>query len=271
MEAIEQQPQTDDSLSYAVGVSVALHVALVLFFVVKAAFFTAEPIDFSAAVKVDLVGLPDKVQKITAPPKAPPAAAKKEPEPVVKLEKKEVAPPVAKVVLPKKEPDAINLEKVKSKERNALDKLKTMDALDKIKEDLAKEQQKKSAAAAAASAVAEEGPPAKIKGNVLSPGTALTGLSKLQHDTYLSDLDQHIKANWALPEWLANRDLKAQVKVYIDARGLIISRRIFKSSGNPSYDAEALATIDRSAPFPPPPEKFASMVEVDGILIGFPE
>ena len=112
---------------------------------------------------------------------------------------------------------------------------------------------------------------AKVKGNTISPGTALSGLAKLQHDTYAVDLDHHIKQHWALPEWLANRDFKAQAKVYIDSRGNILGRKIIKTSGNQSYDDEVLATIDRSAPFPAPPEKFVSIVEVDGILIGFPE
>jgi colicin import membrane protein len=59
--------------------------------------------------------------------------------------------------------------------------------------------------------------------------------------------------------------------VFIDSRGNILGRKIVKSSGNPSYDDEVLATIDRSAPFPAPPEKFVAIVSVEGILIGFPE
>lgn len=267
MNTLEQDTQPQESLRTAIGVSIGFHVALVLFFAVKAAFFTPEPIDFTAAVKVDLVGLPDKMPPKIEAVKAPPA--EKKPEPVAKPEKKEVPPPpTPKVILPKKEPDTINLDKVKSKERSALEKLKTMEALEKIKKEVAQE---KRPAPVTPDPAATATTPAKIKGNVLSPGTALTGLSKLQHDTYLSDLDSHIKANWALPEWLANRDLKAQARVYIDSHGAILSRKITKSSGNPAYDAEVLKTIDVSAPFPPPPEKFSSMVEVDGILIGFPE
>ena len=112
---------------------------------------------------------------------------------------------------------------------------------------------------------------AKVKGNVLSAGTALSGLSKLQHDTYIADLDSHIKQHWSIPEYLAKKDYKAQVRVRIDENGQIISRQISKSSGNPNYDAEVLATVDKSAPFPRPPEKFIAIVQVDGILIGFPE
>ena len=99
----------------------------------------------------------------------------------------------------------------------------------------------------------------------------MTGIAKLQNDNYISDLDRHIKQNWTIPEWLAKRDYKAQVRVFVDSRGNILGRKIVKSSGNPSYDEEVLATIDRSAPFPAPPEKLIAVFSVDGILIGFPD
>jgi colicin import membrane protein len=141
-----------------------------------------------------------------------------------------------------------------------------MAALEKIKEDVTNSKLKTPPGTGKAATGSQQ-----IKGNVLSPGSSLTGLTKLQHDNYMSDLDTHIKQNWSLPEWLAKRDLKAQVRVLIDARGNILERKIVKSSGNPNYDEEALAAIDKSAPFPAPPEKFTAILSVDGIVIGFPE
>lgn len=254
----------EESINKALGVSLVFHAVLFLVFAIKAIFFAPEKIDFSAAVRVDIVALPDKVDTTVAPPapKAPEAKKTEEAKPEPKPS------PVAKVEKPapqvKKEPDTINLNKQqKSKEKAALDKLKAMAALDKIQEDVANEQKKESDA--------KKTTAAKIKGNVLSAGSALTGLSKLQHDSYIGDLDSHVKQHWALPEWLAKKDYKAQVRVRIDENGNIISRQITKSSGNPSYDAEVLATVDKSAPFPRPPEKFSAIVRIDGILIGFPE
>lgn len=278
---LEQEPQQIDTLNRGLVISFALHVGLVLFFVVKTVFFTPETIDFSQAIRIDMVGLPDKVDPKTLAPKS---EAKENPKPA--LPDKEPPKPVEKVVEKKPEPvkpqpkaepvkvppktakkdDGINLEKVKTQQNSAIEKLKAMAALEKIKEDVANSKPK----TPPGTGKAATGTP-QIKGNVLSAGTALTGLSKLQHDTYAADLDAHIKQNWSLPEWLAKRDLKAQARVFIDARGNILGRKIVKSSGNPSYDEEVLATIDRSAPFPAPPEKFVSIVGVDGILIGFPE
>ncbi len=270
MNYIDGQKQQFEDLKIKKGlmVSLGVHIAILIFFTVKTLFFAPDSIDFQAAVRVDLVGLPDKVQ--TLPTEEPTQDSAKPdpnttPEPNKSVEKPaEKKSEPAKPLPTKKEPEAVNINKQKSKEKAALDKLKAMAAMDKIKDELAKEKKE------SASGKAKTGA-AKIKGNVISPGTSLTGLSKLQHDTYIGDLDTHIKKNWSLPEWLAKKDYKAQVRVKIDDRGNIISRQIVKSSGNSSYDSEVLSTVDRSAPFPAPPEKFSALVEVDGILIGFPE
>lgn len=264
MNHLEQSQPNHDQFLRGVGISFAIHALVVSLFMLKTVFFDEEQIDFSQAVRVDIVGLPEKVD----PNKLLPAAAKKE-EPKVTLPEKEVQktpPPVVQIkpepAKDKKQDDAVNLEKVKTKQQSAIEKLKAMAALEKIKQQVAAE--KKDTGKGDKSG-------AQVKGNVLSPGTALTGLAKLQHDSYASQLDQHIKQNWSLPEWLAKRDFKAQARVFIDSHGNILGRKIIKSSGNPSYDEEVLATIDRSSPFPTPPEKFLAIVSAEGILIGFPE
>lgn len=276
MSYLDNKSSQDEQISRGLGVSFALHALLVSVFTLKAVFFTSEPVDFAQSVRVDIVGLPDKTEPKTLPPpaaeEAKPALPDKEPPkptPVEKTPEKvvEKAPPKPEPIKAQsKKDDGVNLDKVKSKQQSALEKLKAMAALEKIKQDVANEKAKNPPGAGKSDAGAQ-----KIRGNMLSPGTALTGLSKLQHDTYAADLDGHIKQHWSLPEWLAKRELKAQVRVYIDSRGNILGRKIVKSSGNPSYDEEVLATIDRSAPFPAPPEKFLAVVSVDGILIGFPE
>jgi colicin import membrane protein len=261
--------QEEERLSRGLGVSFVVHGVILLLFTVKAVFFTPEQIDFSQAVRVDIVGLPDKEPPKLDPPKAEakPALPEKPVEKPAEKAAEKPAPPPPKpepVKAPPKD-EGVNLEKNKAKQQSAIEKLKAMAALEKIKEDVDAEKKKE-----VAKGKADDGA-TKVKGNVLSPGTALTGLAKLQHDNYAADLDAHIKQHWALPEWLAKRDLKAQARVQIDSRGNILGRKIVKSSGNPSYDEEVLATIDRSAPFPAPPEKFLAIVSVDGILIGFPE
>nr|WP_295902477.1 TonB family protein [uncultured Bdellovibrio sp.] len=277
MNYLEQEIPQNDQLSRGIGISFAIHALIISFFTLKTVFFTPEQIDFTQAVRVDMVGLPDKVEPKTLPAPTKEEAkaalpdkeiAKEKPveKPPEKVVEKKTPPKTEPIKVPEKKDDGVNFVIVKNQQKIALEKLKAMAALEKIKEDVAQEKAK----APPAHGKADNGTQ-KIKGNVLSPGTSLTGLTKLQHDTYASDLDSHIKQNWSLPEWLAKRDFKAQARVFIDSRGNILGRKIVKSSGNASYDEEVLATIDRSAPFPAPPEKFLAIVSVDGILIGFPE
>ncbi len=86
MNYAEYEPEKNDQLSRGVGISVALHAIVLLIFTVKAVFFTPESIDFSQAVRVDMVGLPDKIEPKTLPP-----AVKEEAKPALP-EKKEEKP-----------------------------------------------------------------------------------------------------------------------------------------------------------------------------------
>lgn len=256
-------PSSDPNYKRSFQVSVALHALIVGSFFIKYLFIDSDRIDFQSAVRVDLVGLPDKLN-----PKdlAPPAGSKAEPlPPEAKPEPLEAATKPAALPDKKELDDSLSLKKAKAQQQAALDRLKSMSAIDKIKKQVENEKKK------AAGSENSSGKNIQVKGNVLSAGTALTGLTQLQHDNYVSNLDNHIKNNWTLPQWLANKDYKAQVLLKLDAQGLIVSREIVKSSGNPNYDDVVINTIDRSAPYPPPPEKFIRIVEVRGILIGFPE
>lgn len=256
----------DDDLLKGLKVSIGLHIALVAAFTIRAVFFAPVKIDYSAAVRVDIVGLPDKAQEQQLPPKQEEAAKPEaKPEPAVKTPPKEVKAEKPVKIAPKKDTEAINLVKEKNKQKEALEKLKALAAIEEMKKEAERESKK------AAGVGDTKSNATKIKGNVLAAGTALTGLNKLQHDSYLSSLDQQIKQHWYLPEWLAKKPLRAQVRLKIDEKGRILSREIVLSSGNSSYDELALETIDKSAPFAAPPEKFMTIVAVNGLVIGFPE
>ena len=240
------------------GWSITIHVLLVLTFTIKAFFFDGA-IEYKSAVRVDLIGLPDKTQDITAAPPAPAPAA-----PPAPVEEKKPAAPETKPVMPKKskvDPDAVKLEKTKSKEKAAMAKLKQMDAFEKIKKDLENERSKKNS----------EARQKLIRGNQVSSGSELTGLSKIEAETYIADVERQVHENWALPEWLSRKTLNAQVRARFDEKGAIISAQVVKSSGNPAFDETALAAVQKSSPVPPPPEKFVRLLRLEGILFGFPE
>lgn len=243
-----------NDLKKGLSLSFFFHIFVVTFIILEARFFTSEPIDFSSAVRVDLVGLPDKIepQASVAEPEAKTVEEKPVEKPQEKPEEKKALPD--KKLEIKKEPDAISFDKKDiKKQQSALDKIKSMQAIDKIKNEVAKS------------------PAAPTKGSVISPGSSLSGLNKIQHGEFISQIDRHIKNNWSLPQWLTNKNYRAQVLVKFDENGMLTSKQLVRSSGNPAYDEVALSTIDKSSPFPKPPEKFSAILKYDGILVGFPE
>ena len=232
----------------ALQYSLAAHVSVFLFFTLKTLFLPSEKIDYSTAVRVDIVALPDKLSPDTA--LAPQDSKPEKIKPITKNK------PESK----KSEPDAISLKKTKTKQQEALDRLKKMSALEKIKVEVETSKRR----AQALEKISE------VKGNVISAEASLTGLNKLQHDEYVSILDQHIKQNWTKPKWI-EKELRARVRVKIDENGQIISRELVLSSGDSIYDENVISTIESSVPFPKPPEKFVDIVAIRGILIGFPD
>lgn len=250
-------------------ISLGLHILIIAVFTIKTVFFDSEPSEFESVIKVDLVALPDKVEPqqtlpqqetpqtaaaTATPAPAPPTAA---PTPTVnKLAEKK-----SKVEIDK---TAINLDKTKKKEQAALDKLKQMSAFDEIerqeREDAKQKNQEKAIERLK-----------QIKGNALSSGSELRGVTKLQHDNYISMIEKQVRQNWSLPEWLAKKNLKAQVRVRFDEHGNVIFREIAKSSGNISFDELVMAAVLKSSPVPAPPAKFIKILNVEGILLGFPE
>ena len=226
--------------------SVLLHVGIFLAFTIQAIFFMEMPIQYEKAIRVDLIGLPEKVSDpVTETMPVPTPAPKSE----------------IKVKLPPKsaEPEAINLEKTKNKQKSAIEKLKQLEALEAIQKDIEKEKK------AAASSMAK----AKYKGNMLSPGTELTGVNKLQAETYIDDVHRHMLNHWTLPQYLKNRNFRTDVLVKFDENGNILEKGVVKSSGNAAFDDFVLAAIQKSTPVPPPPAKFVRISSMQGFLFRF--
>lgn len=258
--------------------SLAFHFFIFSIFILQNVFFEGEKIDYESAIRVDIVGLPEKL--IPKPKettnKLPDKLPEKTPD---TISENQIEKQTEKITnkLPEKNPmrdlEAIKLTKEKQKldtkvnqkkQVEAINKIKKISALEKIKSDLEGEQTKQIASNQSQKKF-------QYKGSVLNPGTELTGLNKLQHENYVALLDKKIKENWTLPQWLSNKDLRAQALIKIDENGVVIYNQIFKTSGNTTYDDFVLETIDKSSPFPKPPEKFVALVGVKGILIGFPE
>lgn len=264
-----------EPLSRGLWISLAVHVGILALFLLKMVIAPSVEPALPPAIRVDIVALPEKNQQLPPPLTEKPDG--KKPEPVAA--KPEPPPPPAEAAkhepLPKKtapvKKDEINLKKTKTQQNEAFNKLKSLNAFDKIKKDLnkeqnAKEQERLSKIAAEAKAKAGE---AKVRGNIIAPGTELTGVYRLQHEDYRNTLDRHIKPYWQAPEWLAKKGYRAQVIVRVNLQGQIISKKLVRSSGNPDFDASVLETVDRATPLPAPPEALSALVSADGIIIQF--
>jgi len=233
--------------------SVLLHVGILLFFTVNTYLFPSEDLKFENAIRVDIVGLPEKLKHLPEPTKAKetakPTPAKIPDAPTAPAEK--VAPAPEKTVDKK----AAELERKKAQAK-ALEKLKAMEALSELeKED---EQESKSKQGA-------------VAGNIVSEGNALTGIRQNQISSYIGLVKDHVNKNWNLPQWMASAKLRAEAMVMIDSRGVVTKRIITKGSGNSNFDDTILNAIDQSSPFPAPPPALVGVFKNKGFTLGFPE
>lgn len=224
------------------ALSLALHLLLFFYILIKTAFFPSAPIEYIPSLRVDLVALPDFKKNEQVTPKTAEAESKTAPKPETKTPKMAI-----------EDEGDITLSKKKSKKETAADKRKA--ALERIK---ALERVKALAGT-------------DIKGNKISKGTALTGAAKASLEAhYLDKLVDQVRINWELPKWLREQSLSAQVIVRIDSTGGMKSMQFVKPSGSEQFDAEVRRAIMETIPFAPPPPELAGQMASDGVKLGFP-
>lgn len=262
--------ENEQSIGTEIKLSVILHVLIFAFFAVRAIFFPSNLDLLENAIRVDMVALPDKIDPN---PLAGPITPET-PKPVVEEKKKDLPakeepPKLAVKEIPKqteakkdivKEPDAIKIEKDKATQKQALAKLKQLDAFEKLEKQLETEKKQQAVQAAAQAAV---------KGNILSPGSELKGINQLQADNYRGVVQRHMKQHWEIPHYIKKTNLETEVLVKFDTNGLILSKEIIKSSGNAAYDEAVMAAIEKSSPVPAPPGKFTAIASVEGFTFVF--
>jgi len=244
--------QDKNPLFYSLG----FHFSLLILMVVRG-YYSSDIPDFEKTVRVDIIAMPDKVQKIVKPKTA---KAKKE-------VKKETKKKTAKVK-PKEKPRA----KTVSKNQKSVAKKKAKPKAPK--EDLQKSQmsafEKLAALKAAKEQTEIEEKQKAIAGNRIAKGTDLVGVEKIEYSNYKSTLHKAISSEWDLPKWLLEGDLRAIALIKIDEDGNLVFKKIATSSGNSIYDEKVMEAILDSAPFSPPPSKFKKIVFYEGVQLAFP-
>ncbi len=247
----------DHSLERMLLYSLVGHVAALFFFTVTTYVIGPTEVMLPQAIRVDVVGLPEKIETPELHPKPTtpePAKPKEKLPPKAAAEKsKPIAP-----VLPG--PKAKAVDKKKAME-TALNEIKAAKAMEKIREQMDKERAEKQAAATKS---------AVVKGNKVAEGNALTGLESIEFDKYLAEMQARINANFEIPQWLADANLSAIVVITIDQRGYVTRKTMTKSSGNNVFDTIVMGTIEKSSPMPPPPDRLRGRLATSGIPVKFP-
>ena len=180
-----------------------------------------------SAVRVDMQALPDL------------------PAPKKKISKKKVAKKKPKVLKVKKKPKP----KPKPKPKKETPKV------DPKSKESGEDQKEK-----------EEVKDQKIKGNQVSEG-ADEGSEELSSDQlqeiniYAAQVESLIKANWNLPKYLIELDLKSEVEIQINDQGEIIFKKLSESSGDEVFDAYVLKAVESAAPYPIPPSSIQRLLK----------
>ncbi len=227
-------------------ISLGIHGIVLISLIVKP-FFSTHLEPYEQVIRVDVVAMPEKNQKIDEPKIK--AAPEKKVEKSAKVEKKQEV--IKKPQNVKKE-----VEIVKDEDSG----LSEADALKKLQQLTEKTPEKKT----------EEAKPQEVKGNRVSKGSDLVGVEKLEYSNYRGVLHGFIAKNWDLPKWLLEGNLSAQAIIKIDKTGNIISKQLVKRSGNTIFDQHVITAIANASPVAPPPDKFKDIVYYEGVLLSFP-
>lgn len=238
-------------------ISLALHASALIISLLGDFFYPKAEIKFERAIRVDMIGLPDKVTPAQPEPKrSPPPVAAPTPTPT---------PPAPEPVKPSRpaapEPKTkAPAPKAASSAQSALNRIEQMAALEALEQSLEQERIQ--------NAKLRE---MVFKGNVIADGNSLTGLNKIEAEDYVGNVEAHVRSFWKLPQWLAVRPYRAKALVKWDSQGIPVLIQIIESSGNDQFDEIVMQTIQNATPLPEPPEKFAQIMRRQGVVFGFPE
>lgn len=250
-------------------VSLTGHGVLLLVILIWNFAFPGTPMMIQPSIQIDVVALPDFTKnQIQAIDTSLPT-------------KEDVKPIPPAVDVPPPTPDLMTLQKDEAKkqkeEAKPKDKAKTEEsaksALERLKKDLAKKEkvererlvdEKKKELSKF-----DEKFRLRLAGNNVSTGNNVTGASAEVTNAYLGHVSDKIRSHWELPPFLQSQNLRASIRLYIEANGSI---RYFlsKPSGNEIFDNLVKDAVERSKPFAPPPGELAGQLKRDGVEVLFP-
>ena len=109
------------------------------------------------------------------------------------------------------------------------------------------------------------------RGEKISKGNSPDGqISEVLLNAYFNRVKMHVIQYWNLPQWLADKNLRATVIIQVNPLGDITRIELEKTSGNETFDQVVIDTIKMSSPLPEPlPELIPTLKQ--GVGFHFPE
>ena len=225
-------PPSMTRLGWLIGLSLAVHVALLAGTAILPRLFAANRFYVPPVYTVSLVAEEAPAPRLAAPEvtEAPLPAIRKPVEPRERM------------TLPAKEKDTVKeaVEKLKEKRTR-------QDALKHIRDRVA---HRKAPQAAAPRGVA--GPPVRS-------GVVTRDQLDLKFKVYYGLIWERVQSAWILPEAISrqNRKLETIVAIRIQRSGQITKTWVEKESGDRAFDQSTLRAVAKSNPLPPLPSNFA--------------
>jgi len=223
-------------------ISFAGHICIFLLLFFSPQMFRSKPIEIKEAIRVDMVGLPDIVR--------PQGPAQQKP-------KKEVKKSAPKKPKPKPQPKSKKPEPKKELKKSEKPKTKP------------NPQQTKTTQSQAIANLREE--KLLYKGEQISKGDSQEGeVNALLISAYSARIRAHLNRNWNIPQFLADKNLRATMVIYMNKLGQITRIELEKTSGDESFDQIVIETIRMSSPLPEPPQELIYSLSREGIGFNFP-
>jgi colicin import membrane protein len=193
------------------------------------------------------------------------AAQKPKPTPKPKVTPKPKPKPTKKPVKKKdfeKEKDRIlkDIQRQKILDNLKKDKSETKEPPEQIEEEIGEERR-----LAMADDLKTGGEP-ETEENFARSSSGGSSISPIIIQLYVSQVHRKISRNWRIPPGVpTDGSLAASISFKVDGSGRVNNVRVLESSGNSSFDEYCVNTINRSAPFPPPPYELAEEAKNKGL------
>jgi len=221
-------------------ISFICHACIFLFLFFSPQIFRPKTIEIKEAIRVDMVGLPDLIKpKGPSQQKPKKKAAPKKPKPKKPKPSKPKKKPEPKKELKKPEKAKPNLQQIKQAQSQAIANLREEKLL--------------------------------YKGEKISKGDSQEGeINALLISAYSARIRAHLNRNWNIPQFLADKQLRATMVIYINRLGQVTRIELEKTSGDESFDQIVIETIRMSSPLPEPPQELIYSLSKEGIGFNFP-